>query len=67
MLAKIAQGENEELDLLYEDLEVKIFEVHKRFGWKERLWVFRYPGRFGCGIVAIEQDVGQTGIDMNMV
>ena len=69
MLAKIAQGENEELDLLYEDLEVKIFEVHKRFGMERKtLGSLDIPGRFGCGIVAIEQDGrANPGIDMNMV
>lgn len=67
MLAKIAQGEDEELDLLYEDLEVKIFDVHKG-SWLEKktLGSLGIPERFGCGIVAIEQD-GQAnpGIDIN--
>ena len=69
MLAKIAQGENEELDLLYEDLEVKIFEVHKRFGMERKtLGSLDIPGRFGCGIVAIKRDdKANSGIDMNKV
>ena len=69
MLAKIAQGEEEELDLLYEDLVVKIFKVHKGSGLLRRtLGSLDIPGRFGCGIVAIERD-GQAnpGIDINAV
>ena len=69
MLAKIAQGEEEELDLLHEDLEVKIFEVHKGYGLERKTLVsLDIPGRFGCGIVAIKRDdKANSGIDMNKV
>jgi len=69
MLAKIAQGEEEELDLLHEDLEVKIFEVHKGYGLERKTLVsLDIPGRFGCGIVAIKRDdEANYGIDMNTV
>jgi voltage-gated potassium channel len=69
MLAKIAQGEEEELDLLHEDLEVKVFKIHKGSGLERKtLGSLDIPGRFGCGIVAIERD-GQAnlGIDTNTV
>lgn len=67
MLAKIAQGEDEELDLLHEDLEVKIFKVRKGSGLEKNiLGSLDIPGRFGCGIVAVERD-GRANpeIDMN--
>jgi Trk K+ transport system NAD-binding subunit len=69
MLAKIAQGEEEELDLLHEDLEVKIFEVHNGYGLERKTLVsLDIPRRFGCGIVAIElDDEAISGIDMNTV
>lgn len=69
MLAKIAQGEDEKLDLLYEDLEVKIFEVHKGSGLERKtLGSIGIPERFGCGIVAIERDGrANPGIDINAV
>lgn len=69
MLAKIAQGEGEELDLLYEDLIVEIFKIHRGSGLeKKTLGSLEIPGRFGCGVVAVEQD-GRTkpGIDPGMV
>ena len=69
MLAKIAQGEEEELDLLHEDLEVKIFEVHNGYGLERKtLASLDIPRRFGCGIVAIERDdEAISGMDMNTV
>lgn len=67
MLAKIAQGEDEELDLLHEDLEVKIFKVRKGSGLEKNiLRSLDIPRRFGCGIVAVERDGrANPGIDMN--
>jgi Trk K+ transport system NAD-binding subunit len=56
MLAKIIQGEEEELDLLYEDLELKIFHVGKRsgvIGWT--LEEMDLPHNFGCRVVALER------------
>jgi Trk K+ transport system NAD-binding subunit len=56
MLAKIIQGEEEELDLLYEDLELKIFHVGKRsgvIGWT--LDELDLPHHFGCRVVALER------------
>jgi Trk K+ transport system NAD-binding subunit len=69
MLAKIAQGEDEELDLLYEDLIVEIFKVHKGSRLEKKTFgSLDIPGRFGCGVVAIERNSQATpGIDMNMV
>jgi len=56
MLAKIIQGEEEELDLLYEDLELKIYHVGKRsgvIGWT--LEELDLPHHFGCRVVALER------------
>jgi uncharacterized protein with PhoU and TrkA domain len=60
MLARIIQGEEEKLDLLYEDLELKIFHVRKRSGLAGRtLEELDLPQRFGCRVVALER-LGQT-------
>ncbi|VVB68380.1 Calcium-gated potassium channel MthK [uncultured archaeon] len=56
MLAKIIQDEEEALNLLYNDLELKIFNVGKRShlaGWT--LGELNLPGRFGCRVVALER------------
>ena len=56
MLAKIIQGEEEELDLLYEDLELKIFHVGKRSGVIGlTLMELDLPHQFGCRVVALER------------
>ena len=56
MLAKIIQGEEEQLDLLYEDLELKIFHVAKRSGVIGRtLEELDLPHHFGCRVVALER------------
>ena len=60
MLAKIIQGDEEELDLLYEDLELKIFHVGKRsgvIGWT--LEELDLSHHFGCRVVALER-MGQA-------
>lgn len=56
MLAKIVQDEEEELALLYEDLELKIVRVEKasRLAGKT-LRELNLPGRFGCRVVAMER------------
>lgn len=60
MLARIIQGEEEKLDLLYEDLELKIFHVRKRSGLAGRtLEELDLPQRFGCRVVALER-MGQA-------
>ena len=60
MLAKIIQGEEEELDLLYEDLELKIFHVGKRSGLAGKtLEELDLPHHFGCRVVALER-MGQA-------
>lgn len=60
MLAKIIQGEEEELDLLYEDLELKIFHVGKWSGLAGRtLAELDLPRHFGCRVVALER-LGQA-------
>ncbi len=60
MLAKIIQGEEEELDLLYDDLELKIFHVGKRSGVIGRtLQELDLPHHFGCRVVALER-MGQS-------
>ncbi len=60
MLAKIIQGEEEELDLLYEDLELKIFHVGKRSGLiGKTLAELDLPRNFGCRVVALER-MGQA-------
>jgi Trk K+ transport system NAD-binding subunit len=56
MLAKIIQKEEEELGLLYEDLEIKLFAVDKRSRLVGRtLEEIDLPGRFGCRIAALER------------
>jgi voltage-gated potassium channel len=56
MLAKIALGEEEELALLHEDLELKLFEVHRGCGLAGKtVGKIDLPGMFGCGIAAIER------------
>ena len=60
MLARIIQGEEEKLDLLYEDLELKIFHVSKRSRLAGRTLVeLDLPHRFGCRAVALER-MGQA-------
>ncbi len=55
MLAKIIQQEEEELSLLYEDLELKIFKVSKSSGISGRtLKEIDFTGKFGCRVVAIQ-------------
>ena len=60
MLARIIQGEEEKLDLLYEDLELKVFHVSKnsRLAGKT-LEELDMPQRFGCRAVALER-MGQV-------
>jgi Trk K+ transport system NAD-binding subunit len=63
MLAKIIQGEEEELDLLYEDLELKIYHVGKRsgvIGWT--LEELDLPHNFGCRVVALERSAQAIAI-----
>lgn len=56
MLARIIQGEEEKLDLLYEDLELKIFHVSKRSRLAGRTLVeLDLPKRFGCRAIALER------------
>ncbi len=56
MLARIIQGDEMKLDLLYEDLELKIFHVKKRSGLAGRTVVeLDLPQRFGCRVVALER------------
>lgn len=65
MLVKIALGEEEELALLYEDMELKLFEVQRG----SRL-VGKNIGKidsqeiFGCGIAAIKRD-GREIVNIN--
>ncbi len=60
MLAKIIQGDEEELDLLYEDLDLKIFQVGKRSGLTGKtLAELDLPHNFGCRVVALER-MGQA-------
>jgi len=60
MLARIIQGEEEKLDLLYEDLELKIFHVSKKSRLAGRtLAELDLPQRFGCRAVALER-MGQA-------
>lgn len=60
MLARIIQGEEETLDLLYEDLELKILKISRisRLAGKT-LTELDLPGRFGCRVVAMER-MGQA-------
>lgn len=56
MLAKIVQDEEEELDLLYEDLELKHLRVRVRSDLVGKtLGEMDLPGRFGVRVVAIER------------
>jgi Trk K+ transport system NAD-binding subunit len=56
MLAKIVQEEEEELALLYEDLELKRFAVEKGSGMAGRsLEQIDLPGRFGCSVAAVDR------------
>jgi voltage-gated potassium channel len=56
MLAKIIQDEEEELALLYEDLELKIIRVGKGCRLADKtLGEIDLPGRFGCRAVAIQR------------
>lgn len=56
MLAKIVQDEEEELDLLYEDLELKHLKVTTRSSIiGTSLGDMDLPGRFGVRVVAIER------------
>lgn len=56
MLAKIVQEEEEELALLYEDLELKIIKVGKRCRLADKtLGEIDLPRRFGCRVVAIQR------------
>lgn len=60
MLARIIQGDEGKMDLLYEDLELKIFLAKKRSGLAERtLEELNLPQRFGCRVVALER-MGQA-------
>ena len=60
MLARIIQGEEEKLDLLYEDLELKIYHVSKRSRLAGRtLEYLDLPQIFGCRVVALER-MGQA-------
>jgi voltage-gated potassium channel len=68
MLAKIIQDEEEALDLLYEDLEIKILNVGKRSRLAGRtLEELDLPGRFGCRVVALERMAEAVAVpDPNM-
>ncbi len=60
MLARIIQGDEGKLDLLYEDLELKIFHIKKRSGLAGRtLDEMDLTQRFGCRVVALER-MGQA-------
>jgi voltage-gated potassium channel len=68
MLAKMAEGDEEELALLYEDLELKIFEIQRGSGLAGKtIRRIDLPGRFGCVIVALKRE-GQaiSRLDENM-
>jgi Trk K+ transport system NAD-binding subunit len=69
MLAKIVQDEEEELALLYEDLELKIIKVGKKCRLADKtLGEIDLPGRFGCRAVAMERgDQAITMLDRNIV
>jgi Trk K+ transport system NAD-binding subunit len=60
MLARIIQEEEEKLDLLYEDLELKIFHAGMRSSLVGSTLVeLDLPQRFGCRAVALER-MGQA-------
>lgn len=69
MLAKIIQNEEEDLALLYEDLEVKLFHVGKRSHLiGKAIGELNLLQRFGCRVIALErsgQDIAD--IDQNEV
>ena len=65
MLAKIIQKEEEELAMLYEDLELKLFTVSERSGMANRtLLEMDLPGRFGCALAAVSRG-GQTTAELD--
>jgi voltage-gated potassium channel len=59
MLARIIQGDEGKLDLLYEDLELKIYHVRKRSGLAGRTLAELDLQIFGCRVVALER-MGQA-------
>jgi voltage-gated potassium channel len=69
MLAKMALGEEEELALLYEDMELKLFKIHRGSSLiGEKIGKIDPNGIFGCGIAAIERDgTPVTQIDSNLI
>ena len=57
MLAKIAQAQEEELTMIYEELELIRFQVGKRSALKNKsLRDLRLPERIECSVVAIKRD-----------
>ena len=69
MLSKIIEHEKEELGMLYEDLELKIFTVGKRsYLANKSLGEIDFQKRFGCGVAAFERD-GQamSDVDQNII
>jgi len=61
MLAKIIQKEEEELALLYEDLELKLFTVSERSGMANKtLREIDLEGRFGCALAAVARGAEAT-------
>lgn len=57
MLMKIAQAEEEDVAMIYEELEVMKFEVKKISSLAGKsLRKNNLPGRFGCTIVAIDRE-----------
>jgi voltage-gated potassium channel len=65
MLAKIVQDEEEELALLNEDLELKLFHVSRRSNLAGKAIVqLNLLQRFGCRIVAMER-AGQATTDID--
>jgi Trk K+ transport system NAD-binding subunit len=69
MLAKMALGEEEELTLLYEDMELKLFKIHRGSSLiGKKIGKIDPNGIFGCGIAAIERDgTPVTQIDSNLI
>jgi voltage-gated potassium channel len=56
MLAKIIQNEEEELAMLYEDLELKLFTVSERSGMADRtLEELNLVARYGCALAAVSR------------
>jgi len=69
MLGKIIEHEKEELGMLYEDLELKIFKVGKRsYLAGKSLGEIDFQKRFNCGVAAFERD-GQAvaDVDQNVI